>query len=148
MLFTKDDIWKILRSFNPNKAHAYYMISHRKLKIWGDPLLKSLELIFNNTLRVENFTRNGKKKILYHFIKNDKQLIENYRFILLLPVCGKVVGRFIYMRMFKFFTEKWLISLDQSWFKPADQFYMSKSIEKVWYKGLLYKIKQNLLVLV
>ena len=82
------------------------MISHRKLKIWGDPLLKSLELIFNNTLRVENFTRNGKKKILYHFIKNDKQLIENYRFILLLPVCGKVVGRFIYMRMFKFFTEK------------------------------------------
>lgn len=82
------------------------MISHRKLKIWGDSLLKALELIFNNALRVENFIPNGKKKILYHFIKNGKELIENHRFILLLPVCGMVVRRLIYMKMSKFPTEK------------------------------------------
>ena len=78
------------------------MISNRKLEIWGDSLLKAFQLTFNHALRVENFTPNGKKKTLSHFIKNDKQLIENYRFILLLPVCGKVVERLIYVKMFKF----------------------------------------------
>ena len=102
ILFTKDNISKILRSLNPNKAHGYYLISNRKLKIRGDPLLKALELIFNHALKVENFTPNGKKKTQSHFIKNDKELIENYHFILLLLVCGKVVERLIYVKMFKF----------------------------------------------
>lgn len=102
IFFTKDDISKILRSLDPNKAHGYYLISNRKVKIRGDSLLKALQLIFNHALRVEKFTPNGKKKTLSHFIKNDKHLIENYRFILLLPVCSKVVERLVCVKIFKF----------------------------------------------
>ena len=37
--------------------------------------------------------------------KNNKQLIENYRPISLLPVCGKILERIIYNKMFEFFSE-------------------------------------------
>ena len=45
--FTKDDNAKIIKNLNPNKAHGFDMISIRILKICGDSVLKSLELIFN-----------------------------------------------------------------------------------------------------
>ena len=40
--FTKDDIAKIIKNFNPNKAHGFDMISIRMLKICGDSILKPL----------------------------------------------------------------------------------------------------------
>ena len=43
--FTKDDIAKIIKNLNPNKAHDFDMISIRMLKICGDSILKPLELI-------------------------------------------------------------------------------------------------------
>ena len=46
--FTKDDNVKIIKNLNPNKAHGFDMISIRMLKICGDSVLKSLELIFNH----------------------------------------------------------------------------------------------------
>ena len=53
-------------------------------------------------------------------MKNNKQLIENYRPISLLPVCGKILERLLYNKMFGFFTEIELISHNQSGFKPMD----------------------------
>ena len=52
--------------------------------------------------------------------KNDKQLIENYRAIWLLSVCGKILERLIYNKMFEFFTENELIFHNQSFLKPGD----------------------------
>ena len=107
--------------------------------------------------------------MLSRFIKkNDKQLKENYRPISLLPICGKILEQLIYNKMFEFFTDE-LISSNQSGFKPGDScinqllcithnFYqsfnnslkaravfldISKAFDKVWHKGLLYKLKQN-----
>ena len=57
-----------------------------------------------------NFPSNGKKLMLSQFIKNNKQLIENYHPISLLPVCGTILERLIYNKMFEFFTENELIS--------------------------------------
>ena len=116
-----------------------------------------------------NFPSNGKKLMLSQFIKNDKQLIENYRPILLLPVCGKTLERLIYNRMFDFFTENELTSHNQSGFKPGDScssqllciihdIYQSlddiletrgvfrdilKVFHKVCHKGILFQLKQN-----
>ena len=67
-----------------------------------------------------NFPTNGNKLMLSQFIKEqNKQLIENYRPISLLPVCGKILERLIYKKMFEFFTENELISHNQSGFKPG-----------------------------
>ena len=101
--------------------------------------------------------------------ENNKQELKNYRPISLLPVSSKIFERLLYGSMFKFFTENNLISLNQSGFKPADscvnqllsithQIFksldnghevrsvfldMSKAFDKVWHKGLIFKLKQN-----
>ena len=54
------------------------------------------------------------------FIKNDKQLKENYGAISLLLTCGKILERLIYNKMFEFFTNNELISSNQSGFKSGD----------------------------
>ena len=57
-----------------------------------------------------NFPTNGKKaNVVPVHKRNNKQLIENYRPISLLPVCGKILERLIYNKMFEFLTENELI---------------------------------------
>ena len=101
--------------------------------------------------------------------KNNKQLKGNYRPILLLPVCGNILERLIYSKMFKFFIENELISHNQLGFKPGDScinqllwithnifqslndgletrgifLNISKVPDKVFHESLLFKLKQN-----
>ena len=51
--------------------------------------------------------------MLSRFIKNVKQLKENYRPISLLPICGKILERLIYNKMFDFFTDNKSMSSNQ-----------------------------------
>ena len=118
--FTKDDIAKIIKNLNPNKAHDFDMISIRMLKICGDSVLKSLELISKSYHENVKFPIEWKKANVPIPKENNKQLIENYRPISLLPVCGKILERLIYNKMFEFFTENELISHNQPGFKPGD----------------------------
>ena len=101
--------------------------------------------------------------------KSDKQILENYRPVSLLPICGKVFERLIYNSLFEYFIQNDLISPYQSGFKPGDsctnqlisithEIYqsfddefevrgvfldISKAFDKVWHDGLVYKLKQN-----
>ena len=101
--------------------------------------------------------------------KGDKKILKNYQPISLLPITGKTLERLLYDRMFEFFAEINLISDNQSGFKPGDscinqllsithEIYqslddnlevravflnISKAFDKVWHKGLIYKLKQN-----
>ena len=59
--FTKDDIAKIIKNVNPNKAHGFDMISIRTLKICGDSILKPLELIFKSCIESGKFPIEWKK---------------------------------------------------------------------------------------
>ena len=52
--------------------------------------------------------------------KGDKQTLKNYHPVSLLPLCGKILERLLFNKMFKFFIEKKLISSNQSGFKPGD----------------------------
>ena len=45
--FTKDDIAKLIKNLNPNKAHGFDMISISMLKTCGESVLKPLELIMH-----------------------------------------------------------------------------------------------------
>ena len=67
---------------------------------------------------MENFPSNGRK--LKKKKKKNKQLNENYRLILFLFICGKILERLNYNKMFVFFTDNKLISSNQSCFKPGD----------------------------
>ena len=59
--FTKDDIAKIIKNLNPNKAHGFDMISIRMIKICGESILKPLELIFKSCLENGKFPIEWKK---------------------------------------------------------------------------------------
>ena len=101
--------------------------------------------------------------------KSNKQEVKNYRPIYLLPVSSKIFERLLYDSMLTFFTENSLISQNQSGFKPGDsctnqllsithRIYkyfddghevrsvfldISEAFDKVWHKGLIFKLKQN-----
>ena len=168
--FTKDDIAKIIKNLNPNKAHGFDMISIRMIKICVESILKPLELIFKSCLENCKFPIEWKKANVAPVHKrNNKQLIENYRPVSLLPVCGKILERLIYNKTFELFTENELISQNQSGFKPGHSCISqllcithdvyqslddgletrvvfldtSKVFDKVWHEALLLKLKQN-----
>ena len=127
-----------------------------------------------------NLLLNGKKANVFPLPKgktkknkNKKQktpqLVENYRPISLLPVCGKILERLIYNKTFGFFSENELIFQNQLGFKPGDScinqllcithdiyqslderldtrgvfFDILKTFDKVYHQGLLFKLKQN-----
>ena len=129
-----------------------------------------MELTFTSCLENGKFpTEWEKANVVPAHKKGDKQNLENYRPISLLPVAGKIFERILYNNMDEFFTENNLISPNQSGFKPGDscinqllpithEIYkssddglevrgifldISKAFDKVWNQGLLHKLKQN-----
>ena len=119
---------------------------------------------------MESSPQNEKRRVWFlSSKKNNKQELKNYRPISLLPVSSKIFERLLCDSMFKFFAENNLISLNQSCFKPVDsgvnqllsithQIFksldngheirsvfldMSKAFDKVWHKGLIFKLKKK-----
>ena len=168
--FSTDDILKIIRNLDPNKAHRHDMISIRMIKICDTSICRPLKLIFQACLESGKFPNEWKKaNVVPVHKKGDKQILKNYRPISLLPIAGKIFERLLYDRMFEFFIANNLISKNQSGFRPGDscinqllsitqEIYqsfndnlevraafldISKSFDKVWNKGLIFKLKQN-----
>ena len=146
------------------------MLSIRMVKICDKCLCRPLGLIFQSCFENGKFPSEWKKAdVVPIYEKNDKQLVKNYRPISLLPIFGKIFEHLIYSKLFHFFQENNLISSNQSGFKPGDsctnqllaitrEIYksfgdgyevrrvfldISKAFDKVWHKGLIYKLKQN-----
>ena len=61
IIFTDNDIRKIISSLDPNKAHGHDMISIRMLNIYGDSIYKPLGPIFRACLEHAVFPQNWKK---------------------------------------------------------------------------------------
>ena len=168
--FVNTDILKIIQNLNPNKAHGHEKISIRILKICGNSLCRPLEFIFTDFLINGIFPSVWKKgNIVPVHKKNDKQRLNNYRRISLLPIRSKVFERLIFNEMFGFFIENDLISQHQSSFKTGysciNQLFsitheiyqsfdedfdvrsifldISKAFDNVWHDGIIFKLKQN-----
>ena len=114
----ESDILSILKSLDANKAHGHDDISIRMLNLSSKTILKLLKLLFENCLRTRIFTDQWKKaNIVPVHKKSDKQLLNNYRRVSLLPICGKVFERIIFNDLFKYFKKK------PSYFSPSIRFY-------------------------
>ena len=52
--------------------------------------------------------------------EGDKQLLQNYRSVSLLPICGKIFERIVFNPMREFFEENSLLCPQQSGFRSTD----------------------------
>ena len=85
--FTVDDISKIIRSLNINKAHGHDDISVRVIELCDKAILKPLSIIYKNctdTWMLSDSLKNS--NIVPVHKKWNKQLLENYRPVSLLPI--------------------------------------------------------------
>ena len=67
--FEKEDIFKIMRNLNINKAHGHDNISIRMLKISDFVLVEPLPLIYKNCTNSGVFLKYGKDLILFQYTK-------------------------------------------------------------------------------
>ena len=158
------------KNLDSNKAHGHDGISVTVMKICGSSVYRPLQIIYKPCLDTGKFPQESKKaNVIPVHKKNDKQLVKNYRPIILLPICAKISERILYNFLFNFLNQNDLISPAQSGFKPGDScinqllsitheiyhsmdegyeirgifFDISKVFSKVWHEGLVFKLKQN-----
>ena len=168
--FLYSDLSEIIKKLNPNKAHGHANISIKMIQICGDSIIPPLLLIFNSAIKSGHFPDAWKKgnNIPVHK-KESKNLVRNYRPISLLPIFGKIFEKVIYNSLFKYIQENKFLSDNQSGFRSGNscvsqllsithEIYkafdadpsletrgvfldISKAFDKVWHKGLLFKLK-------
>ena len=73
------------------------------------------------------------------FKKGDKQLIQNYRPISLLPICGNIFDKIIFNNLYSYLDTNNLITKNQSGFRPGDSttnelIYLIKEIHEAFEK--------------
>ena len=89
------------------------------IKLCGNSICKPLLIVFNDYLNKGKFEWK-KANVVPVYKKGNKQSLKNYMPISLLPTCSKIFERLICNEMFTFFTEKNVISPNQTRFRPGD----------------------------
>ena len=168
--FNEDEIFKIIRALNINKAHGYDDISIRMIKMYDESLLKPLFILCKNSLKLSYYPDIWKKyNINSAHKKNGKRLVNNYRPISLSSVFGKIFEKIVFNRIYDFLLKEELLNPNQSGFRPSDSCLnqllaithnifeafncnpllevrsvsldISKAFNKVWHEGLIYKLR-------
>ena len=140
------------------------------LKSVADQVSKPLAILFNRSISEGVFPNLWKlANVIPIYKKGDKTSVTNYRPVFLLSCCGKLLERIIFKHMYNFFLENNLLYKYQSGFLPkhsttfqlVDIYHhicqsfdnkqfscmvfcdISKAFDRVWHKGLLFKLRQN-----
>ena len=99
-----------MRVLNINKTHGHDEISIRMIKIGDEALVKPLSLIYNNCIDTGVFPDIWKKSnIVPVYKRGDKQIIDNYIPISLLPICGKILEKILLNLIYEFLEENNLL---------------------------------------
>ena len=102
IIFCQDDIAKIIQNLDSGKALGHDNISIRMLKVCGSAIYEPLAIIFKQSVDTSIFSSEWKKgNIVPIHKKGDKQTLNNYRPVSLLPICGKIHERLMFNEMFK-----------------------------------------------
>ena len=142
------------------------------LLLCDDSVILPLRIIFRNILLISIYPDIWKlANVIPIFKKGDKQVINNYRPISLLPICGNMFEKIVFNNLYSYLDANNLITKNQSGFRPGDSttnqlLYLvneihqafenpkslevrsvflgiSKAFDKVWHDGLIFKLKQN-----
>ncbi|VDI50077.1 Hypothetical predicted protein [Mytilus galloprovincialis] len=166
----EEDVLKYLRQSNPHKSCGPDGISNHILKYCAHSLYKPLTKLFNFSLHSGVYPSLWKVSNVCPVYKNkgDKNIMSNYRPIALLSSVSKILEKVIYKAIYEFCEFNDLLISENSGFKKNDstvnqlitithEIYksldsgkdvctifldVSKAFDKVWHKGLIFKLKQ------
>ena len=169
IIITPQNVLDILETLDTSKAVGPDMLSPRLLKEAAVELSVPLSKLFNLSLSRKTFPSQWKiANVVPVFKKDNPKFVNNYRPISLLCVVSKVFEKCVYKYIHNFIIEHKLLSRHQSGFMRGDLtinqllyisnefsqaldagkeirvvfFDISKAFDRVWHKGLLYKIEQ------
>mgnify|MGYP001796090288 CR=1 FL=1 len=112
---------KSIRCLDPNKSHGFDGISIRMLQLCDNSILKPLSIIFNNCITEGYFPLLWKKgNITPIHKKEEKNIVENYRPISILPIYAKLFERIIFNTLYNFFEKNDILNINQSGFRSGD----------------------------
>ena len=91
------------------------------IKLCDKSIIPPISLIYKNYINSGIFPNIWKKSnvALVHK-KGDKQVVDNYRLVSLLPTFGKILKRFIFNSLFEFLHKNNLLNENQSGLRPSD----------------------------
>ena len=93
--FSDNDILKMIKSLDINKAHGH------DNSICDDSIKKSLSIIYKNCINTGIYPNAWKKSnIVPVHKKGNKQIVNNYRPVSLLPIFGKVFEKILFNSIF------------------------------------------------
>ena len=163
-----EEVENVLKSLPLGKACGPDCINNRILRELSSQLSKPLCDLFNYSLSSSSYPDSWKEANVTPLFKSgDKSLPSNYRPISLLCSLGKVFERIVFKHTFNYISQNALLTPLQSGFIPGDSttnqlvfLYnmfseavdsgkevraifcdISKAFDRVWHKGLLYKLK-------
>ena len=115
--FSDDDMFKIIKCLNINKVHGHDNISVRMIKICEKAIVKSLSVIYKNCINTGIFLDLwDKSNIVSVHKKSDKQLLQNYTPVSLLPIPVKTFENILFSSIFEYLQENNLLYENQSGF--------------------------------
>lgn len=166
------EIKHIIQEISPKKAPGYDLISGKILQELSLKSLKAITQIYNAILRTEYFPCQWKVAQIIMIAKPGKNPCDltSYRPISLLPVLSKLIEKIILRRLMTIIIDRNLIPSHQFGFRKkhgtieqahrlvkkisndleskrycsAAFIDISQAFDKVWHKGLLYKLKRAL----
>ena len=162
-----EDVFKILKHLNSNKATGPDGIGNKILSEAAAPLALPLSELFNHCLSLRTFPKCWKiAQVVPLHKKDDPTLCNNYRPISLLPCLSKVFEKLIFNHLYNYLQTNRLLSPHQSGFIQGDSTInqlmtichniskhldqgeevigtfldMTKAFDRVWHRGLLVKL--------
>ena len=169
IVISETDVMDQLKILNVNKAYGPDQLPPRLLKEAKEYIYKPLTKLFNKSLQTQTFPLIWKRaNVLPVYKKGAANILGNYRPISLLSINSKIFEKIVFKYVYNHFKDNFLISIWQSGFRPSmstvtqltelyHQFCkavsdgkeirvvfldISKAFDRVWHKGLLFKLKQ------
>ena len=112
-----DEVFDIIKNLENGKASD---IPIAVLKRPAHLISCILAMLYNNCIHTGVFPSSFKiGKVVPIYKKDNKECIENYRPISILPIFGKIFEKIIYNRLYKFFTAKGILHDEQFGFRKG-----------------------------
>ena len=167
---TQHEVASLIELLNPNKATGPDGISNKMLKTVAKEVAVPLSILFNRSFREGKFADIYKhSNVIPLPKKGDNSDPSNFRPVSLLSNVGKLQERIVFKHIYNFLHENDILYKYQSGFLPnhsttfqlidiyhhicqtfdSNQYScmvfldVSKAFDRVWHKGLIFKLKQN-----